>query len=152
MANQERPKGIQEKGFEVKTLKQGLAWFKERVLKKIASQVKGARNQDMVARALVFSKVNTDSLVIIGDTKKDTIIMAYNNEFMVTDIKSKFLHLNQRIIRKVLNKEYKNMSDEQVKDTKAEFIHVLNNLLIHFIEQVINKPKVAEEVENNKKD
>ena len=151
MEKKDTPEGIQQKGFEVKTLKQAMGWWKDRISKNISKVVKGSRNRDMVARALVFSKSNTDSFVILGDTKKDTIIMAYNNEFMVTDIKSKFLHLNQGILKKVLLKNYGKLTPEQVKDTKVEFIHVLNNLIVHFIENVVNKPKVANTINQEKK-
>jgi len=146
---QERPAGVQEKGQEIKSIEQAEQWWLKRIYNKITSQLKNRRDRIFTARALTFSKAIPDSLVILGDTKKDKIIMAYGKEFMVADIKSKFLHLNQKILYKVINKDYSGLTDEQIKDTKIEFGRVIINLLANFIENVVNK-KV--EIKTNKKD
>ncbi len=130
-----RPKGIIGKGREIKNWEQALKWFRKRIAQKISNVVSG-RKKDMVSRALSFSQLNKDSLVIIGDTRKDTITMAYKEKFMVTDISSKFLHLNQGVIRKTLLKQIKN--PVVAKENCEEFIHIFNTLLFNFI-SIINK-------------
>ena len=155
MKNQERPKGIKEKGIEIKSLKHAKAWFRERIYQNIKDKVSGLRRREMVTRALVFSKSNADSLMIMGDPKRDLIIMAYNNEFMVTDIKSKFLHMNQQIIKKNLTKDFKGLTEEQINYTRAEFNNIFKTLLFNFIEIINNKQekeiKVAEKDNTIKK-
>lgn len=146
----DRPKGMTNKGVEMKTLKQGLAWFKDRILKQIVSKVKGQRNQDMVARALVFSKVNTDSLVIIGDIRKDTITFSYGDKFMQTQIQSKFLHLNQKVIKRNLTKDFEGLNERQIKETRIEFSHIFQHLLFNFIEIICQKKDIDKQKNTEK--
>lgn len=137
------------KGREVKNWSEAMNWLKERIFRKIKDQVSGTRRREMVARALSFSQTNKDSLIIIGDTKRDVIIMAYNKEFMTVDISSKFWHCNQKIIRKILNKEIKNKED--AKSTAEEFIHILTTLIFNFVEIINRKKEVKPSVKTEEK-
>jgi len=138
-------KKANKEGRDVSTYKAGAALFKERILKKIKDTVKGLRRREMVARALSFSRVNRESLVIIGDTKKDTLILAYNEKFMTVDIQSKFLHLNHHVIDKAINKKFEGLTDEQKKETIYEFTNVMRTAIMNFIEHINEpiKPKVV---------
>lgn len=136
---------------EISTTAQRAAYFKERIFHKLKDKFRekgGTWKKEITARALSFSRVNKDCLVIIGDTKRDLITIAYNGHFMTTDIKSKFFHLNQKIIRKVLQKEVHD--EEKSKMVVREFINILNTLLINFI-NIINKPKPKVAENNNQK-
>ena len=149
MKQQEKPKGMTSKGREIMSFGEAKAWFKNRVYQNIKDKITGQRNKEITTRALVFSKSNADCLVIVGDTKSDKITMAYNNEFMVTDIKSKFMHLNQKIIRKNLTMDFKGLTEDQINETRAEFNNIFRSLLFNFI-SIINS-KVAKKDNTIKK-
>ena len=134
--------------IDVSTLSKARAYFFQRILKGLKNKVKGLWARELTARALSFSRVNRESLVIIGDTRKDTLILAYNEKFMTIDIRSKFLHINQRVIRKCLLKQYDGLNDQQKRETAEEFTHILRSAVYQFIEHV-NEPikqKVAENI------
>jgi predicted Mrr-cat superfamily restriction endonuclease len=123
---------------QLNTFKQAKAYFKETIFKGLKDKVTGQYRRNLVANALSFSRTHKDCLVITADTNRDLITMGYNDKFITVDIKSEFLHTNQKVIRKILNKELKD--EEETKETRQEFIQILNSLIFNFIE-IINKPK-----------
>uniref|UniRef100_A0A6H1ZFL8 Uncharacterized protein n=1 Tax=viral metagenome TaxID=1070528 RepID=A0A6H1ZFL8_9ZZZZ len=119
--------------------------LKDRIIETIKSKVKGQRRRDIIAKALVFSKENKNSFVIIGDTKKDIISIAYNDKFMTTDIKSPIFRCNTHIIRRFLLKEFE--GTEEGQKIVREFMGIFQTLILNFV-RIINK-KVGDNKPNN---
>ncbi len=119
---------------QLNTFKQAKAYFKETIFKGLKDKVDGLRRRSVVANALSFSRTNKDCLVIIADTKKDDIVIAYNGHYAVTKVVSKYFKAGQKIIKSIV---YRTEKDEQVAEHKvSEFLQVIDAFLFNFSSQI----------------
>jgi hypothetical protein len=123
---------------QLNTFKQAKAYFKETIFRGLKDKIAGLRRRNVVANALSFSRTNKDCLVIIGDTKKDDIVLAYNGSYAVTKVVSKYFKTGQKIIKSIV---FRTEKDEQVAEHKvSEFLGVLDAFLYNF-SKTINQEK-----------
>lgn len=141
---------------QLNTFKQAAAYFKETIYKGLKDKVDGLRRRNVVANALSFSRTNKDCLVIIGDTKKDDIVLAYNGSYAVTKVVSKYFRAGQKIIKSIV---FRTEKDEQVAEHKvSEFLGIIDAFLYNFSSQInkrsnnTNQNKTQMEDENKQQE
>lgn len=131
---------------QLNTFKQAAAYFKETIFRGLKDKIDGLRRRTVVANALSFSRTNKDCLVIIGDTKKDDIVIAYNGHYAVTKIVSKFFKKGQKIIKSIV---FRTEENEEVAERKVdEFLAVIDAFMYNFSSQ-INKRSDNKNPNNN---
>ena len=153
MEQKDLEKQFKQKGTVVSDYQSGFNLYKNIIYRKIKKLLPGERARELTARALAFSQTNKDHFVIIGDAAKDKLYLSYGKKFMTIDISSKFLHLNQKIIKRILTKDFENsaIGKKMATESIQEFTHVLYQAVFSFIEHINHKEtKVA--VEEVKKD
>jgi len=122
---------------QLNTFRQAKAYFTETIYRGLKDKIAGLRRRNVVANALSFSRTNKDCLVIIGDTKKDDIVLAYNGSYAVTKVVSKYFRAGQKIIKSIV---FRTEKDEQVAEHKvSEFLQVIDAFLYQFSENLNEK-------------
>jgi hypothetical protein len=129
-------------GKELKTVQDLFEQVKESIFKKL-SFIKGQRKRDIISRALMFSRVNKNVLVIIADPKTDNIIASYNSHYSAAQIKTKFLKRNTGVVKAVLEREG---DEKEVEKKVSEFLQFIDA----FVYQTANEIKKAEVDKQNK--
>lgn len=128
-------------GKELKTVQDLFEQVKESIFKKLAF-IKGQRKRDIISRALMFSRVNKNVLVIIADPKTDNIIGTYNNHYSAAQIKTKFLKRNTGVVKAVLTREG---DEKEVERKVSEFLQFIDA----FVYQTANEIKKAEQIKED---
>ena len=124
-------------GKELKSVQDLFEQVKESVYKKLAF-IKGQRKRDIISRALMFSRVNKNVLVIIADPKTDNIIATYNNHYSAAQIKTKFLKRNTGVVKAILEREG---DEDKIEKKVSEFFQFIDA----FIYQTAKEIKKAEQ-------